>query len=145
MNSYAVYQWFYTSQETINSASSITQSFSSELLDGQRKLLSFLASGNAKVQSTNALQPSSGPMGGLREVSTHNFPHSMTLMFTIYLFISYLFASNIIEQLNDSDVHNLFILFLVTCLVFPSWTCRLRMLFLFVCVENNRTLIQSII
>ncbi|KAK3158952.1 hypothetical protein QOZ80_2AG0143850 [Eleusine coracana subsp. coracana] len=57
-----------TLKETINSASSITQSFSSELLDGQRKLLSFVASGNAKVQSMSALQPSNGPMGGLPEV-----------------------------------------------------------------------------
>jgi hypothetical protein len=110
MNSYVVYQLFYTSQETINSASSITQSFSSEFLDGQRKLLSFVASGNAKVQSTNALQPSSGPMGGLPEVSTQNFPHSMTDVHNLFIYFLFV-SSNIIEQLNDSDVRNLFILF----------------------------------
>ncbi|KAL6912214.1 hypothetical protein ACP4OV_001019 [Aristida adscensionis] len=57
-----------TLKETINSASSITQSFSSELLDGHRKLLALVASGNAKLHNTNALQPSNGPMGGPSEV-----------------------------------------------------------------------------
>ncbi|XP_062222153.1 enhancer of mRNA-decapping protein 4-like [Phragmites australis] len=57
-----------TLKETINSASSITQSFSSELLDGHRKLLALVASGNAKAHNTNALQPINGPMGGPPEV-----------------------------------------------------------------------------
>ncbi|TKW41327.1 hypothetical protein SEVIR_1G306900v4 [Setaria viridis] len=57
-----------TLKETINSASSITQSFSSELLDGQRKLLALVASGNAKAHTPNALQPINGPMGGPQEV-----------------------------------------------------------------------------
>ncbi|KAL6633640.1 hypothetical protein ACP70R_026311 [Stipagrostis hirtigluma subsp. patula] len=57
-----------TLKETINSASSITQSFSSELLDGHRKLLAMVASGNAKAHNTSALQPSNGSMGGPPEV-----------------------------------------------------------------------------
>ncbi|XP_062220161.1 enhancer of mRNA-decapping protein 4-like [Phragmites australis] len=57
-----------TLKETINSASSITQSFSSELLDGHRKLLALVASGNAKAHNSNALQPINGPMGGPPEV-----------------------------------------------------------------------------
>jgi enhancer of mRNA-decapping protein 4 len=57
-----------TLKETINSASSITQSFSSELLDGQRKLLALVASGNAKAHNTNSLQPINGPMSGPQEV-----------------------------------------------------------------------------
>ncbi|KAG2661183.1 hypothetical protein PVAP13_1KG486400 [Panicum virgatum] len=57
-----------TLKETINSASSITQSFSSELLDGQRKLLALVASGNVKAHNTNSLQPVNGPMGGPQEV-----------------------------------------------------------------------------
>ncbi|KAG2653632.1 hypothetical protein PVAP13_1NG466100 [Panicum virgatum] len=57
-----------TLKETINSASSITQSFSSELLDGQRKLLALVASGNAKAHNTNSLHPINGPMGGPQEV-----------------------------------------------------------------------------
>jgi hypothetical protein len=84
------------------------------LLDGQRKLLSFVASGNAKAQSTNALQPSSGAMGGLPEVSTQNFPHSMTLAFTIYLFYFL------------KHLRSVFILGLYT----------LRMVFLFVCQNH---------
>ncbi|PWZ38612.1 Varicose-related protein [Zea mays] len=57
-----------TLKETINSASSITQSFSSELLDGNRKLLALVTSGNAKAHNTSALQPINGPMGGPQEV-----------------------------------------------------------------------------
>lgn len=73
-------------QETINSASSITQSFSSELLDGQRKLLALVASGNATAHNTNALQPINCPMGGPQEVNAADFPTSITLLITIYLF-----------------------------------------------------------
>ncbi|PWZ22991.1 Varicose-related protein, partial [Zea mays] len=57
-----------TLKETINSASSITQSFSSELLDGNHKLLALVTSGNAKAHNTSALQPINGPMGGPQEV-----------------------------------------------------------------------------
>ncbi|KAF8729618.1 hypothetical protein HU200_017566 [Digitaria exilis] len=75
-----------TLKETINSASSITQSFSSELLDGQRKLLALVASGNATAHNTNALQPINCPMGGPQEVNAADFPTSITLLITIYLF-----------------------------------------------------------
>jgi len=57
-----------TLKEIINSASSITQSFSSELLDGNRKLLALVTSGNAMAHNTSALQPVNGPMGGSQEV-----------------------------------------------------------------------------
>uniref|UniRef100_A0A804PNI7 Enhancer of mRNA-decapping protein 4 n=1 Tax=Zea mays TaxID=4577 RepID=A0A804PNI7_MAIZE len=57
-----------TLKEIINSASSITQSFSSELLDGNRKLLALVTSGNAMAHNTSALQPINGPMGGSQEV-----------------------------------------------------------------------------
>ncbi|WVZ73893.1 hypothetical protein U9M48_022150 [Paspalum notatum var. saurae] len=57
-----------TLKETINSASSLSQSYSSELIDGQRKLLALVASGNAKAHNANALQPMNGPMGGPQEI-----------------------------------------------------------------------------
>jgi hypothetical protein len=73
-------------QETINSASSITQSFSSELLDGQRKLLALVASGNTKAHNTNSLQPINGPLSGPQEVNADNFSSPVTLLIAICLF-----------------------------------------------------------
>uniref|UniRef100_A0A0A9CXN0 Enhancer of mRNA-decapping protein 4 WD40 repeat region domain-containing protein n=1 Tax=Arundo donax TaxID=35708 RepID=A0A0A9CXN0_ARUDO len=57
-----------TLRETITSASSITQGLTSELLDGQRKLLSLAASGSPIPHNPGALQPSNGPMTNLPEV-----------------------------------------------------------------------------
>ncbi|XP_051192930.1 enhancer of mRNA-decapping protein 4 isoform X2 [Lolium perenne] len=57
-----------TLKETITSASSITQSLTSELLDGHRKLLALVTSGNASAQNTNVLQPNNGPITGPPEV-----------------------------------------------------------------------------
>ncbi|KAL5207669.1 hypothetical protein ABZP36_032104 [Zizania latifolia] len=57
-----------TLKDTISSASSITQSFTAELLDGHRILLALLESGNAKAHNTNVLQPSNGSMAGPPEV-----------------------------------------------------------------------------
>lgn len=57
-----------TLKETITSASSITQSLTSELLDGHRKLLALVTSGNANAQNTNVLQPNNGPISGPPEV-----------------------------------------------------------------------------
>ncbi|OEL37990.1 Enhancer of mRNA-decapping protein 4 [Dichanthelium oligosanthes] len=57
-----------TLREAINSASSVNQGVTSELLDGQRKLLSLFASGSPTSQSTGALQPSNGPATNLPEV-----------------------------------------------------------------------------
>jgi enhancer of mRNA-decapping protein 4 len=57
-----------TLKETITSASSITQSLTSELLDGHRKLLALVTSGNANAQNTNVLQPNNGPITGPPEV-----------------------------------------------------------------------------
>nr|BAK03207.1 predicted protein [Hordeum vulgare subsp. vulgare] len=56
-----------TLRETITSASSITQGLTSELLDGQRKLLALVASGNPISHNTSALQPISGPIPNLPE------------------------------------------------------------------------------
>ncbi|XP_047073133.1 enhancer of mRNA-decapping protein 4-like isoform X1 [Lolium rigidum] len=55
-----------TLRETINSASSITQGLTSELLDGQRKLLALVASGNP-ISHNSVLQPTNGPAPKLPE------------------------------------------------------------------------------
>ncbi|GJM99965.1 hypothetical protein PR202_ga17112 [Eleusine coracana subsp. coracana] len=57
-----------TLRETITSASSITHGLTSELLDGQRKLLSLVTSGSPTPHSTGALQPTNGPVANLPEV-----------------------------------------------------------------------------
>ncbi|XP_034589909.1 enhancer of mRNA-decapping protein 4 isoform X3 [Setaria viridis] len=57
-----------TLKEAITSASSMNQGLNSELLDGQRKLLSLFASGSPTSQKTGALQPSNGPVANLPEV-----------------------------------------------------------------------------
>ncbi|KAF8657357.1 hypothetical protein HU200_060127 [Digitaria exilis] len=57
-----------TLREAITSASSTNQGLNSELLDGQRKLLSVFASGSPTSQNTRALQPSNGPVANLPEV-----------------------------------------------------------------------------
>ncbi|KAL6909893.1 hypothetical protein ACP4OV_001552 [Aristida adscensionis] len=57
-----------TLRETITSASSINHGFTSELLDGQRKLLSLVASGSPMPRNTVVLQPSKGPVANLPEV-----------------------------------------------------------------------------
>jgi enhancer of mRNA-decapping protein 4 len=54
-----------TLRETISSASSITQSLTSELLDGQRKLLAMVAAGNPKAFNPVAMQATNGLMPGL--------------------------------------------------------------------------------
>lgn len=56
------------SQEAITSASSMNHGFTSELLDGQRKLLSLFASGSPTSKTTGALQSSNGPATNLVEV-----------------------------------------------------------------------------
>ncbi|KAK4484738.1 hypothetical protein RD792_007331 [Penstemon davidsonii] len=55
-------------RDALNSASTMTQTLSSELLDGQRKLLALAASG-ANSKATNPLisQLSNGPLGGIHE------------------------------------------------------------------------------
>ncbi|KAI4981635.1 hypothetical protein ZWY2020_022127 [Hordeum vulgare] len=57
-----------TLKETIASASSISQNLTSELLDGHRKLLALVTSGNANAQNTNVSQPNNGPITGPPEV-----------------------------------------------------------------------------
>lgn len=56
-----------TLRDAINSASSITQNLTSELVDGQRHLLA-LVSGNAKSFNPTAMQQGSGSLGGLPEM-----------------------------------------------------------------------------
>ncbi|CAA2997507.1 enhancer of mRNA-decapping 4-like [Olea europaea subsp. europaea] len=55
-------------RDAMNSASSVTQTLSTELLDGQRKLLALAVAG-VNSKSTNPLisQLSNGPLGGLHE------------------------------------------------------------------------------
>ena len=61
-------------QETITSASSITQGLTSELLDGQRKLLALVARGNpVSHNTTSVLQPTNGQVPSLPEVLTTVF------------------------------------------------------------------------
>ncbi|KAF6156995.1 hypothetical protein GIB67_039756 [Kingdonia uniflora] len=58
-------------KDTINSASSMTQTLTGELADGQRKLLA-LAVAKANSNAVNPLvkQLSNGPLGGLHDMST---------------------------------------------------------------------------
>lgn len=58
----------HTLKEAITSASSMNQGLTSELLDGQRKLLLVFASGSPTSQNVGALQPSNGPATNLAEV-----------------------------------------------------------------------------
>ncbi|KAJ6848018.1 enhancer of mRNA-decapping protein 4-like [Iris pallida] len=55
-----------TLRDAINSASSITQNITSELADGQRKLLALVA-GNTKALNPVGMQQSNGPMAGISE------------------------------------------------------------------------------
>ncbi|TVU11554.1 hypothetical protein EJB05_45147 [Eragrostis curvula] len=57
-----------TLRETITSASSITHGLTSELLDGQRKILSLVTSVNPIPHSAGASQPINGPVANLPEV-----------------------------------------------------------------------------
>ncbi|KAL0320918.1 UNVERIFIED_CONTAM: Enhancer of decapping protein 4 [Sesamum radiatum] len=55
-------------RDAINSASSVTQTLSSEILDGQRKLLALAVAGaNSKAVNPLVSQLSNGPLGGLHE------------------------------------------------------------------------------
>ncbi|KAK6947144.1 Enhancer of mRNA-decapping protein 4, WD40 repeat region [Dillenia turbinata] len=57
-----------TLRDALNSASTMTQTLSGELADGQRKLLALAAAGaNAKTVNPLVSQLSNGPMGGLHE------------------------------------------------------------------------------
>lgn len=55
-------------QDTINSSLSITQNLTTELVDGQRKLLALVASGNTKTTSPTTIQQTNGPLPGLPEM-----------------------------------------------------------------------------
>ncbi|KAJ6802908.1 enhancer of mRNA-decapping protein 4-like [Iris pallida] len=57
-----------TLREAINSASSITQNLTSELADGQRKLLALVAE-STKALNPVGVQQSNGPMAGLPEMA----------------------------------------------------------------------------
>ncbi|XP_064982072.1 enhancer of mRNA-decapping protein 4-like isoform X1 [Musa acuminata AAA Group] len=58
-----------TLRDTINSASSITQNLTTELIDGQRKLLGLFAAGNTKALDPLAVQQANGPSVGLPEMA----------------------------------------------------------------------------
>lgn len=56
-------------QDAINSATSVTQTLSGELADGQRKLLALAAAGaNSKAVNPLVTQSSNGPLAGLHEM-----------------------------------------------------------------------------
>ncbi|GKV18851.1 hypothetical protein SLEP1_g29178 [Rubroshorea leprosula] len=56
-------------RDAINSATSVTQTLSGELADGQRKLLAIAAAGaNSKAGNPLVTQLSNGPLGGLHEM-----------------------------------------------------------------------------
>ncbi|KAG0473887.1 hypothetical protein HPP92_015744 [Vanilla planifolia] len=57
-----------TLRDAINTASSIAQNFTSELTDGQRKLLA-LVSASSKTSNPMAMQHSNGPIPGLPEMA----------------------------------------------------------------------------
>lgn len=55
-------------QEAISSASTVSQTLSGELADGQRKLIALAAAGsNTNVVNPLVAQLNNGPLGGLRE------------------------------------------------------------------------------
>ncbi|CAL9751523.1 unnamed protein product [Musa acuminata subsp. burmannicoides] len=58
-----------TLRDTINSSLSITQNLTTELVDGQRKLLALVASGNTKTTSPTTIQQTNGPLPGLPEMA----------------------------------------------------------------------------
>ncbi|OAY63102.1 Varicose-related protein [Ananas comosus] len=56
-------------RDAINSASSITQSFTAELVDGQRKLLALVAAGNTKALNPIAVQTNNGLIAARPEMA----------------------------------------------------------------------------
>ncbi|KAM1753786.1 hypothetical protein ACFX12_006326 [Malus domestica] len=55
-------------EEAINSASSVTQTLSGEVADGQRKLIALAAArGNSSAVNPLVTQLTNGPLGGLHE------------------------------------------------------------------------------
>ncbi|XP_010928034.1 enhancer of mRNA-decapping protein 4 isoform X2 [Elaeis guineensis] len=58
----------HTLRDAINSASTITQNLTTELIDGQRKLLALLAAGNTNSLNPIGMQPNNGPLAGLPEM-----------------------------------------------------------------------------
>ncbi|KAM1341759.1 hypothetical protein ACFX13_006260 [Malus domestica] len=58
----------FVSLEAINSASSVTQTLSGEVADGQRKLIALVAArGNSSAVNPLVTQLTNGPLGGLHE------------------------------------------------------------------------------
>ncbi|XP_038985665.1 enhancer of mRNA-decapping protein 4-like isoform X2 [Phoenix dactylifera] len=58
----------HTLRDAINSASTITQNLTTELIDGQRKLLALLAAGNTNALNPICMQQNNSPMPGLPEM-----------------------------------------------------------------------------
>lgn len=67
-------------QEALGSASSVTQTLSGELAEGQRKLMALAAAG-ANTNTVNPLvtQLSNGPLGGLHEKVCSSLLFKLTL------------------------------------------------------------------
>ncbi|KAG6519803.1 hypothetical protein ZIOFF_023312 [Zingiber officinale] len=59
-----------TLREAISSASSITQSLTTELIDGQRKILALIAAGNTKVLNPLVSQQANGPTASPPEMAS---------------------------------------------------------------------------
>ncbi|KAG1363793.1 enhancer of mRNA-decapping protein 4 [Cocos nucifera] len=57
-----------TLRDAINSTSTITQNLTTELIDGQRKLLALLAVGNTNSLNPFGMQQNNGPLAGLPEM-----------------------------------------------------------------------------
>ncbi|CAD5180946.1 unnamed protein product [Musa acuminata subsp. malaccensis] len=57
-----------TLRDAINSTSSITQNLTTELIDGQRKLVALVAAGNTKAANPISMQQTGAPMPGLPEM-----------------------------------------------------------------------------
>ncbi|RZS05030.1 hypothetical protein BHM03_00035475 [Ensete ventricosum] len=78
-----------TLRDAINSASSITQNLTTELIDGQRQLLALFAARNTKALDPLAVQQANGPSIGLPEMVKHQFQ--------ITVFLGSLLDSKILE------------------------------------------------
>lgn len=66
-------------QDAINSTSSITQNLTTELIDGQRKLVALVAAGNTKAANPISMQQTGAPMPGLPEMVNIRFQHVVYL------------------------------------------------------------------
>jgi len=80
----------------------MNQGLTSELLDGQSKLLSLFASGSPTSKTTGALQPSNGPVTNLVEVEdaskSVNLDTMMMLSSVIICIVEYSVSQSILDD-----------------------------------------------